>query len=350
MERIEKQPFIREEMRIPDVTDMDGLVSLMGRSMDNEESFHIDLLLASLSRMHPFVKQEDVERMVPVFEMARTVVEGGKDGVGELDVLAASFLLDYAQMLTGSERRVKSSKQQSFQDYKPYLDLVKLAFNRIKDYNTLPLLSTPTHRPAWIDPSVLVSRLSAYQKKRIKPDSLDFQIALSRVALDDTEEAVRLTEQELAGEYRELLLFLFKPEARPNGPFTFQAVWMTAALVKSPDTVYDEFKDFPYSAVNRAYLTGDIPCDVFTFEKPFGKVDRILQLIPPVSKNVAIKWRFGGYALYMAYRPCSRIPLLVETFWKVPLREKDLKRFLLLSPNAPRICLAFLERFGTSKA
>ena len=91
--------------------------------------------------------------------------------------------------------------------------------------------------------------------------------------------------------------------------------------------------------MNRAYLTGDIPCDVFTFEKPFGKVDRILQLIPPVSKNVAIKWRFGGYALYMAYRPCSRIPLLVETFWKVPLREKDLKRFLLLSPNAPRICL-----------
>ena len=85
-------------MRIPDVTNMDGLVSLMGRSMDNEESFHIDLLLASLSRMHPFVKQEDVERMVPVFEMARTVVER-KRGVGELDVLAASFLLDYAQML-----------------------------------------------------------------------------------------------------------------------------------------------------------------------------------------------------------------------------------------------------------
>lgn len=40
----------------------------------------------------------------------------------------------------------------------------------------------------------------------------------------------------------------------------------------------------------------------------------------------------------------SRIPLLVETFWKVPLREKDLKRFLLLSPNAPRIWLALLVR------
>ena len=107
MERIERQPFIREEMRIPDVTDMDGLVSLMGRSMDNEESFHIDLLLASLSRMHPFVKQEDVERMVPVFEMARTVVEGGKDGVGELDVLAASFLLD-TDPPSGLDRSVRA--------------------------------------------------------------------------------------------------------------------------------------------------------------------------------------------------------------------------------------------------
>ena len=86
-----KTTFIREEMRIPDVTNMDGLVSLMGRSMDNEESFHIDLLLASLSRMHPFVKQEDVERMVPVFEMARTVVEGEKTGQENWDVRGSVF-------------------------------------------------------------------------------------------------------------------------------------------------------------------------------------------------------------------------------------------------------------------
>ena len=339
---------------------MDGLVSLMGRSMDNEESFHIDLLLASLSRMHPFVKQEDVERMVPVFEMARTVVEEGKDGIGELDVLAASFLLDYAQMLTGSERRVKSSKQQSFQDYKPYLDLVKLAFNRIKDYNTLPLLSTPTTvRLGSIRPCLSPGCL--HIRKENQPDSLDFQIALSRVALDDTEGGCPVSRTRVGGRiFASYCFSCSSRKSRPNGPFTFQAVWMTAALVKSPDTVYDEFKDFPYSAVNRAYLTGDIPCDVFTFEKPFGKVDRILQLIPPASKNVAIKWRFGGYALYMAYRPCSRIPLLVETFWKGLCGRRSLKRFLLLSPNAPSDLVGFigagsrkgclLERFGTGKA
>lgn len=344
MDRMEKDPLIQEDRRLPDVVDVDGLVSFMGRLMDGRESFYLDLLLASLVRLYPFIKSDDAERMKPVFEWAGTVMERPENEMGGLDMLTASVLLDYVDVLAGTKKRAKSSKQQPFQDYKPYLDLVKLAFNRIKDYNTLPLLSTPTHRPAWIDPVVLVSRLAEYQKKGVKPDSLDFQIAVSRVALDDTDEAVRLVEQEMTGEYRELLLFLFRSEARPKEPFTSQAVWMTAALVKSPDTVYEEFKDFPYSAVNRAYLTGDIPCDVFTFEKPFGKVDRILQLIPPASKNVAIKWRFGGYALYMAYQPCSRIPLLVETFWKVPLRERDLKRFLLLSPNAPRIWLALLVR------
>lgn len=344
MDRMEKEPLIQADRRLPDVTDVDGLVSFMGRLTDGRDCCCLDLLLAASVRLHPFIKAEEVERMMPVFKWAGTVMEQPAGGMGALDMLAASFLLDYAVVLAGMEKHTKCLKQQPFRDYKPYLDLVKLALRRIKRCNTLPLLSTPTHRPAWIDPVVLVSRLSEYQKRRMKPDSLDFQIAVSRVALDDTGKAVRLAEQALAGEYRELLLFLFRPEARPHGPFTFQAVWMTAALVKSPDTVYDEFADFPYSAVHRGYLTGDIPFDVSIFEKPLGKADRIVQLIPPASKNVAIKWMFGGYALYMDYRPCFPIPLLVETFWMIPLREKDLRRLLLLSPNAPRVFLALLVR------
>lgn len=170
MDRMEKEPLIQEGRRLPDVADVNGLVSFMGRLMDGQESFYLDLLLASLVRLHPFIKPDDAERMMPVFEWAGTVMEMPENEIGGLDMLTASFLLDYAEMLSGSEKRAKSSKQQPYQDYKPYLDLVKLAFNRIKDHNTLPLLSTPTHRPAWVDPVVLVSRLSEYQKKGVKPD------------------------------------------------------------------------------------------------------------------------------------------------------------------------------------
>ena len=75
MDRMEKEPLIQEYRRLPDVADVDGLVSFMGRLMDGQESFYFDLLLASLVRLHPYIKSDDAERMVPVFESANTTVE-----------------------------------------------------------------------------------------------------------------------------------------------------------------------------------------------------------------------------------------------------------------------------------
>ena len=56
MDRMEKEPLIQEGRRLPDVADVDGLVSFMGRLTEEQESFYLDLLLASLVRLHPFIK------------------------------------------------------------------------------------------------------------------------------------------------------------------------------------------------------------------------------------------------------------------------------------------------------
>ena len=146
MDRMEKEPLIQEGRRLPDVADIDGLVSFMGRLTEEQESFYLDLLLASLVRLHPFIKSDDVKRMMPVFEWAGTVMEMPESETGGLDKLTTSFLLDYAEMLSGAEKRAKGAKQQPYQDYKPYLDLVKLAFNRIKDYNTTPAMPAKLKR------------------------------------------------------------------------------------------------------------------------------------------------------------------------------------------------------------
>ena len=75
MDRMEKEPLIQEGRRLPDVADVDGLVSFMGRLTEEQESFYLDLLLASLVRLHPFIKSDDVKRMMSVFEWAGTVME-----------------------------------------------------------------------------------------------------------------------------------------------------------------------------------------------------------------------------------------------------------------------------------
>lgn len=365
------QSQIRENMRIPLINNMSELIFLMSQSMENKESYHIDQLLASVVQMHPLVGVEDVIRMVPAFQRAYKVMQEEVEGVGVLDMLIASFLVDYSvrliRMYDGAvvvlsdlyeeycshEKIIQKSKkgyQPPYQDYKGYIDLFRLAMKRIDDGGKLPILSTPTHRPAFIDPLVLISRIAEYQEAKVLPDQMDCQIALSRVALDRTAEAIIQTKKKLTGEWCALLLFLFDKKVRPEGLFKLQTFWMTAALVKTPEKVYEEFADFPYSLGERAYLTGNMPFEVSILKRPTGKSDHVLQINPPEGRNVSVQKRFGGYAVYFNYRSISRQPLLVETFWNMHVKERDAKRLFLLSPNAPQVFLALIVHDGVRDA
>ena len=131
-------PLIREEMRIPEVANLKGLISLISQPIEENESFHLDLVIASLVRIHPSVKPKDATRMIPAFEQARLIMKDQVEGVGDLDVLLASFLIDYAGVLFQEyegctpefyefyvnnlqvDSGIKSKKaQQSYRDYKP---------------------------------------------------------------------------------------------------------------------------------------------------------------------------------------------------------------------------------------
>ena len=103
--------------------------------------------------------------------------------------------------------------------------------------------------PAFIDPIVLIKRLGQYQQANAEPDDIDMQIALSRMALNNyPSQDFPTVLQELKGEYQSLFSFLIgAKDAVPQAPFAHPSWWMTAGLIKSPETVYTEFKDFSYS-------------------------------------------------------------------------------------------------------
>lgn len=65
-----------------------------------------------------------------------------------------------------------------------------IELNRLE--TPLPLLSTPTHSPAFIDPVVLVERLLAYQDANITIDLTDYAIALARTPRQHTKTAIEL--------------------------------------------------------------------------------------------------------------------------------------------------------------
>ncbi len=185
----------------------------------------------------------------------------------------------------------------------------------------LPLLSMPTHIPMFIDPAILIQRLKQYQQADVEPNSQDMQIALSRTVLDETTAQLLSTiTQELEGEYRNLLLFLFgEKESAPQSPFTHPAWWMTAGLIKSPETAYPEFKDFPYNESPREFLTGNFTWK--TYLESHSYIDYTKKVVEWTSSTISIHLpegqnvriiNKGKYNERAEYHPRTPHPLLVD--------------------------------------
>ena len=241
--------------------------------------------------------------------------------------------------------RQKSNKRTEFPIHKQLLcrtlDLLESNENR------LPMLSTPTHTPAFIDPIVLIKRLGQYQQANAEPDDMDMQIALSRMALNDyPSQDLPTVLQELEGEYQNLFSFLMgAKDAVPQAPFAHPSWWMTAGLIKSPETVYTEFKDFSYSKSSREFLTGNFSW--WTFQTPHSYTDyhnkvvnwtsSTLSFNVPEGENIHIvnKGKYDERVNYHSYDPH---PLLVEMYSQIERYDdiqNDLPRLVWLAPNTP---------------
>jgi hypothetical protein len=88
----------------------------------------------------------------------------------------------------------------------------------LRTQRTLPLLSTPSHAPHWLAPTVLVQRLLAYQAAGLEPNPTDLTIALARTVhahRPESEAAQALLPQLQHAGLRELLHWFLGPVGTP---------------------------------------------------------------------------------------------------------------------------------------
>lgn len=289
-------PILREDNRIQEITSIEDLLFLASQILDSNELYHFDLFLNALVEWNEQLEAKHITQWTPVLQRAyKLLINGGSSRNGILDSMMATFLIDYAKLLikrfpieakelsTLHEKMVQKDELQKGQwryrnlqkitirqksNKRTELPIHKQLLCRTLDLlesneNRLPMLSTPTHTPAFIDPIVLIKRLGQYQQANAEPDDMDMQIALSRMALNDyPSQDLPTVLQELEGEYQNLFSFLMgAKDAVPQAPFAHPSWWMTAGLIKSPETVYTEFKDFSYSKSSREFLTGNFMVD-----------------------------------------------------------------------------------------
>jgi hypothetical protein len=381
---------------LPSISEFDDLLFLTSQAFDNNQSFHIDLLPAALLKLQKQIKGDQIAKLEPAFQRAlKLFFNDWRSGAGYLDQLLACLFLDYGLLLIqkhpesttsiknlfGSFMNKQEATKKQWQEhgtnlsflmgwkpngdcqlYEPYKKLYATALQLLKAEVELPLLSTPTHTPAWIDPEVLVERLYQYQQQNTAPDPTDLQIALSRCWLYGTEIALSAAHK-LEGENKELMIFLLDPQARPKGPFNREWAWMMAALSKAPSKQHPEFEGFRYQQIPASRLTGQYPWKTIVLDYSYDKYNwengkmttekatakrKVLQ-VELSAHNEAKK--DNGFKKFLSKlnvgtknaEPAPE-PLLVEYMQIndqfLSVEDQDIKRILLLMPNNPEPIVA----------
>ncbi|TPE42475.1 DUF6493 family protein [Pontibacter mangrovi] len=385
-----EEPTLQLENKIEPVGTFDELVYLASQAFDNNQPYHFDLLAAALIDLQQETQGENIPKLEPAFQRAyKLLLNDWQSTMGYLDHLLATFFVSYAYLLhekfpkaTASitdihnryvQQDRENKKRWSFYNlrigsleswkthtenpaYEPYKQILLTVKEKLRQEDRLPLLSTPTHAPGWIDPAILVKRLSQYTASGVKPDSMDLQIAMSRCALEAPEEALAAA-KELPGEYGHLVCFLLQPDASPRPPFTTPAAWMAAALAKTPKQVYPEFSPFSGTMLPHHYLTGQFEwqalLEAYTYKK-YDYQKRQELKVHDTRKILRVRIKKQGIA-----NPLSGIKNNLRKL--LPLQKKgvtllyeyltlktkyldaepnDIQRLLMLVPNNPELLLA----------
>jgi hypothetical protein len=270
---------------IPAIKTTDDLVFLASQAFDNNESWHIDLLPAALVNLQHSLS-ENSNHLEAALQRALQLVKGEYRGhQGNLDHLLAVFFIDACIVFARRNPGGSQALQQVFEKfnqqdggstrkwtakwpgayyledwsthskevfYRPYKAILLAALVKIDKRDTLPLVSTPTHAPAWVSAAVLAQRLALYQAAGITPDSMDLQVAIARTK-QCSDEPAGVT---LSGEYQHLFAFLTGSDAEPQPPFINKEAWMMASLSRPEKKQYAAFDTFPWQQLPFELFTG----------------------------------------------------------------------------------------------
>ncbi|WP_203256195.1 DUF6493 family protein [Hyunsoonleella ulvae] len=215
---IEETEILSIETELPKLESLDDLIFFVSQSIDNNEVYHIDLLLSYLPKLYPLLNKDNVAKLEPIFKRSFDLSMNfdWNSRIGNLESEAAYYINDFAEILMkeypselASFKKAKTQKIKKFKEDRYYSSHYKERLRQIEnqpipDYIyqihhflfikskslikkglTLDLMSTPTHAPCWIAPNTLIDRIISYEKSNEEINRYDFQIAMGRLPINE---------------------------------------------------------------------------------------------------------------------------------------------------------------------
>ena len=125
----------------------------------------------------------------------------------------------------------------------PFLrEKTKRLLLKLKQGNTLLFVSTPTHRPFYIDPQVYLERIAQYEKAGKTPMWEDVVVGLNRLLPSEITEAQKQLALSLTGEYAPALQYYFEVSNAIAVTDATRVLWGQVLRLKDIDGVFPELE------------------------------------------------------------------------------------------------------------
>ena len=149
----------------------------------------------------------------------------------------------------------------------------QLTLKYLNEKEVLPFLSTPTHKPFYIEAEIFVDKLLQYEAVNKRPDLHDLIVACNRLLFRNVSAAAKAKAQKLKGTYAPAIQYYLGITDKIQPTEEFLPLWTQITRIKHPDREFPEFettsaKEIP-SVVKPYYIgygwTKWRDRDIFTF-------------------------------------------------------------------------------------
>ena len=125
----------------------------------------------------------------------------------------------------------------------PFLrEKTKRLLLKLKQGNTLPFVSTPTHSSFYIDPQVYLERIAQYEKAGKTPMWEDVVVGLNRLLPSEITEAQKQLALFLTGEYASALQYYFEVSNAIGVTDATRVLWGQVLRLKDIDGIFPELE------------------------------------------------------------------------------------------------------------
>ena len=125
----------------------------------------------------------------------------------------------------------------------PFLrEKTKRLLLKLKQGNSLPFVSTPTHAPFYIDPLTFLDRIAQYEKAGKSPMLEDVVVGLNRLLPTEVTEEQKQLALSLTGEYATALQYYFEVNKQIAVTDATRVLWGQVLRLKDVDGVFSELE------------------------------------------------------------------------------------------------------------